>query len=167
MAEKKPNTKGPKTTKTNKPIMGNSPNKPSPFKFNPMYIYGVLLLLLVGYNLFSTGGRPAETNWREVKSTMLKNGDIEKIVIVNKTEAEIYLKEASYEKYKAKLSQGLSEPPKAGPHFTFNIGSVDVFESNLEKAQQEVGESARVILTYETRANYFTEIFSWLFPIAI
>src|SRR5665647_3006333 len=167
MAEKKPNTTGPKTNKTNKPGMG-VPNKPSAFKFNPMYIYGIVLVAILYINyIYGTSGKPVETNWREVKSTMLKNGDVDKIVIVNKTEAESYLKEGSFEKYKAKLNQGLSEPSKVGPHFTFNIGSVDVFESNLEKAQQEVGESSRVILTYETRTNYFTEIFSWIFPILI
>jgi len=166
MAEKNPNTTGQKTNKTNRPVMGGS-NKPSSFKFNPMYVYGIILVAILYINyIYGTSGRPVETNWREVKSTMLKNGDIDKINIVNKTEAEIYLKEGSYEKYKAKLNQGLSEPSKAGPHFTFNIGSIDVFESNLEKAQQEVGES-RVILTYENRTNYFTEIFSWIFPILI
>jgi cell division protease FtsH len=166
MAEKKPNTTGPKTNKTNKPGMG-VPNKPSAFKFNPMYAYGIILVAILYINfIYGTSGKPVETNWREVKSTMLKNGDVDKINIVNKTEAEIYLKEGSYEKYKAKLNQGLSEPSKVGPHFTFNIGSIDVFESNLEKAQQEIGES-RVILTYENRTNYFTEIFSWIFPILI
>ena len=163
MAEKKPNTKGPKTNKNSKSPMGNS-NKPSAFKFNPIYIYAIPLIILVAFNYFGTSGRPVETSWREVKNTMLKNGDIEKIVIVNKTEAEIFLKDASYDKYKAKLEQGLSSPAKIGPHFTFNIGSVDVFESNLEKAQQEVGEGARVTLTYETRTNYFTEILTYILP---
>jgi len=145
-----------------------TPNKPSAFKFNPIYIYGILLVVFVYINfVYGTSGKPVETNWREVKNTMLKNGDVEKIVIVNKTEAEIFLKESSYEKYKAKLTQGISEPSKLGPHFTFNIGSVDVFESNLEKTQEEVGENSRVILTYETRTNYFSEIFSWVFPILI
>ena len=167
MAEKNPNTKGPKTNKTNKPVMGG-PSKPSSsFKFNPMYVYGIILVAILYINyIYGTSGKPVETNWLEVKSTMLKNGDVEKINIVNKTEAEIYLKEGSYEKYKAKLNQGLSEPSKVGPHFTFTIGSIDVFESSLEKAQQEISES-RVILTYENRTDYFSAIFSWIFPIAI
>jgi AFG3 family protein len=165
MAEKKPNTKGPVAKKTNKPAMGGS-NKPSAFKFNPIYIYGILLIVFLGIQFYGSGGRPVETNWREVKGTMLKNGDIDKIVVINKTEAEIYLKETSYEKYKAKLESNISAPPKTGPHFTFNIGSVDVFESNLAKEQAEEGASP-VTLKYDTRTNYFTEIFSWIFPILI
>lgn len=165
MAEKKPNTKGTGANKTNRPPMGGS-NKPSAFKFNPIYIYGILLIVFLGIQFYGSGGRPVETNWREVKGTMLKNGDIDKIVVINKTEAEIYLKETSYEKYKAKLESNISAPPKAGPHFTFNIGSIEVFESNLAKEQAEEGASP-VTLKYETRTNYFTEIFSWIFPILI
>ncbi|MCE1199364.1 MAG: ATP-dependent metallopeptidase FtsH/Yme1/Tma family protein, partial [Marinilabiliales bacterium] len=157
--------KSPRKPIPGKPVKGSG-NK-APLKFNPVYIYGLILLIFVAINFYSTGGKPVETNWHEVKTTMLKNGDVERIVIINKTEAEIYLKESAYDKYKSKLESGLSVPSKAGPHFTFTIGSVDVFESNLEKAQQEVGESSKVTLTYETRTNYFSEIFTWTFPILV
>jgi cell division protease FtsH len=167
MTEKKiPNKKGPGTKKTNSNPMGTS-NKPSAFKFNPIYIYGLLIVIFMGIQFYGSGGRPVETNWREVKNTMLKNGDVDKIVVVNKTEAEIFLKESSYEKYKAKLDQGFSVPPKAGPHFTFNIGSVDVFESNLAKEQEDVPEASRITLKYDTRTNFFSEIFSWVFPLLL
>jgi cell division protease FtsH len=168
MAEKKSNSKGPRTKKTNKsPIPTGNSNKPSAFKFNPVYIYLIPLVILLAIQFYGSGGRPVETNWREVKNTMLKNGDVDKIVVVNKTEAEVYLKEGSYDKYKAKLEQNITAPPKAGPHFTFNIGSVDVFESNLAKEQEEVPEASRVTLKYDTRTNYFTEILGWIFPILI
>src|ERR1035437_1810300 len=136
-------------------------NKLTP-KFNPIYIYVILLLAFFAIQYFSSGGSPVETNWQEVKNTMLKNGDIEKIVVVNKSQADIYLKESSYEKYKSKRDQGFGAPAKAGPHFFFTIGSVDVFESNLEKAQAEIGENSKIVLTYETRQNYFSEILNWL-----
>lgn len=163
---KKNKKQGEKSPKNLKPFISGT-NKPSPYKFNPSYIYVALILIFIGIQIFGTTGKPVETNWKEVKNTLLKNGDIEKIVVVNKIQAEIYLKEGSYEKYKEKLSGGFSVPAKAGPHFFLNIGSVDVFESNLEKTQQEVGEAARVTLTYETRHDYFSEIFSWIFPILI
>ena len=132
-------------------------------KFNPIYIYVVLLLaFFVIYNMTS-GGVPVETSWQEVRNTMLKNGDVEKIVVVNKSQSDIYLKEASYEKYKSKLELGIGSPTKIGPHFFFTIGSVDVFEKNLESAMAEFGEKSKVTLTYEVRHDYFSEILSWLF----
>jgi cell division protease FtsH len=136
-------------------------------RFNPIYVYGFLLLAFFAIQYFSTGGTPVETNWQEVKNTMLKNGDIDKIVVINKSQADIYLKESAYEKYKSKLDQGFGSPSKSGPHFYFTIGSVDVFESNLDKAQKEFGDNAKVIVTYETRQNYFSEILSWILPVLI
>jgi cell division protease FtsH len=132
----------------NKRPMGNG-NKMTP-KFNPIYIYGILLLAFFAIQYFSTGGAPVETNWQEVRNTMLKNGDIDKIIVINKSQADIYLKESSYEKYKSKLEGNFGKPPKAGPHFYFTIGSVDVFESNLDKAQKEYGISP-IPVTYEVR----------------
>ena len=100
-------------------------------KFNPMYIYGFLLIAFIAIQYYTSTGSPVETSWQEVKNTMLKNGDIEKIVVVNKSQSDIYLKESSYEKYKSKFTQNFGAPAKTGPHFFFTIGSVDVFEKNL------------------------------------
>lgn len=131
-------------------------------RFNPIYFYGILLMAFVAIQYYN-GASPIETSWQEVKNTMLKNGDVDKIVVVNKSQSDIYLKESSYEKYKSKLNQGFGAPAKAGPHFFFTIGSVDVFEKNLENAQTEFGENAKVTLTYEIRHDYFSEVLSWLF----
>ena len=132
-------------------------------KFNPIYIYGILLVAFFAIQYYTSSGTPVETSWQEVKNTMLKNGDIDKVVVVNKSQADIYLKEASYDKYKSKLNTGFGAPAKIGPHFFFTIGSVDVFEKNLEAAQVEFGENSKVTLTYEIRHDYFSEVLSWLF----
>lgn len=132
-------------------------------KFNPIYIYGILLIAFFAIQYFTSGGAPVETSWQEVRNTMLKNGDIEKIVVINKSQSDIYLKEASYDKYKSKLDQGIGTPTKAGPQFFFTIGSIDVFEKNLEAAQTEFGDNAKITLTYEIRHDYFSEVLSWLF----
>ncbi len=169
MAENKPNTKGQRTRKPIKPAMGGSgnQNKPSAFKFNPIYIYGILLIVFLAIQFYGSGGKPVDTSWGEVRNTMLKNGDVDKIVVVNKKDVEIYLKETSYEKYKAKMNTGMSLPPKLGPHFYFEIGSVDGFEANLKEAQKEFGDNATIIPNYETRTNYFSEILSWIFPLLL
>lgn len=165
MAEKEnKNYNEPFNPKSSKRPLGSG-NKMTP-KFNPIYIYGILLLAFFAIQYFSTGGAPVETNWQEVKNTMLKNGDIEKIIVVNKLQADIFLKESSYNKYKSKLEQGFSTPTETGPHFYFTIGSVDVFESNLDKTQKEYNLPP-IPLTYEIRQNYFTEILSWILPVLI
>src|SRR5665647_3436903 len=161
MAEKeKKNNLGNTVPKGNKKPAGGVNFTP---KFNPIYIYGILLVAFFAIQYYTSSGTPVETSWQEVKNTMLKNGDIDKVVVVNKSQADIYLKEASYDKYKSKLNTGFGSPAKIGPHFFFIIGSIDVFEKNLEAAQLEYGENSRVTLTYEIRHDYFSEILSWLF----
>jgi len=167
MAEKETNNNGvnniPKGNK--KPTGGGAKFTP---KFNPIYFYGLLVIAFIAIQYFTSGGAPVETSWQEVKNTMLKNGDVSKIVVVNKSQSDIYLKESSYEKYKSKLDQGIGSPTKVGPHFFFTIGSIDVFEKNLESAQTEFGDNAKVTLTYEIRHDYFSEVMSWLlFPLIL
>ena len=41
-------------------------------KFNPMYIYGVLVIAFIAIQYFTSSGSPIETSWQEVKNTMLK-----------------------------------------------------------------------------------------------
>jgi cell division protease FtsH len=148
-------------------------NKPKekgrfPSKFNPIYyIYGVAILIFLALQFFGSGGEPVETSWQEVKNTMLKEGDISKIVVVNREKAEIFIKSDSYEKYKDKLTKGFGAPAKTGPHYYFVIGAVETFESNLEKAQSQLSEDSRIELMYETRRDIFMEVLSYILPILL
>ena len=45
-------------------------------KFNPYWIYGVVIIAFLAIQWFTLGGGPVETNWNEVKTTMLANNDI-------------------------------------------------------------------------------------------
>lgn len=147
-----------------RPNLGNFRNGGKPPKFNPYWIYGIVIVLFLAVQYFSFGGGPVETDWREVKTTMIQSHDIDKIVVVNREEAQIYLKESSYDKYADKLNNGFNTPNKTGPHFKFTIGSVDTFEQNLKAAQENTPESEKITVKYETVHNYFGEILSWIFP---
>jgi cell division protease FtsH len=70
-------------------------NKP---KFNMTYFYVLIIVALLGINIFTSGNKAVETTWHEVKTTMIKNNDIERIVVINREEANVYLKKDSYEK---------------------------------------------------------------------
>ncbi len=72
------NTPGKGNAKKGKKTTGNPGGLPS-FKFNIGYIYGLLIIAFFAIQFFGTTGTPVETNWQEVKSTMLRNGDVEKL----------------------------------------------------------------------------------------
>jgi len=134
----------------------NNDNKKGP-KYSIYWIYGIVaLILIIGQLYYNSSGRPVETNWSEVKTTMLAGNDIERIVVVNEKEANIYIKKSSLEKYKDLLSQNFSQPGEAGPHFFFRIGSVETFERNLREAQE--GSAEEILPEYREERNWVSEI---------
>jgi AFG3 family protein len=143
------------------------PNMNKAPKINPYWIYGVIIVIILAIQWFSLGTGPVETNWKDVKTTMLANNDIKKITVVNEKEAQITLKESSYEKYSTKLNKGYSAPPKSGPHFFYTIGSVDSFEKNLQEAQVNATEDNKISVEYKTVHNYLGELLNWILPFAI
>ena len=152
--------------KQRSPLGGFKPGGKPP-KFNPYWIYGIVIVIFLAIQYFSFGGGPVKTSWQDVKSTMLASHDIDKIVVVNREEAQIYLKEDSYEKYKDKLNTGFGAPSKFGPQFVFTIGSVESFEKKLQEAQANFTDSDKVPVEYNTVHNYFSEIISWILPFLI
>lgn len=151
-----------------KPSFGNNkPNNNKAPKINPYWIYGVIIVIFLGIQWFTMGSGPVETNWKDVKTTMLANNDIQKIIVVNEKEAQIYLKESSYEKYSQKLNNGFTAPSKTGPHFFYTIGSVDSFEKNLQEAQANATEDNKISVEYKTVHNYLGELLNWILPFAL
>ncbi len=149
-----------------KPSFGNfKPGGKTP-KFNPYWIYGVVILVFLAIQYFSFGGGPVKSNWSEVKNMLLQH-DIERISVVNNKEAQLYLKESSYDKYADKLKTGISAPSKFGPHFSYQIGPVDIFVEDIRETQKNFSDSDRISVEYETVTNYFGEILGWILPFLI
>ncbi|MFQ5448799.1 MAG: ATP-dependent metallopeptidase FtsH/Yme1/Tma family protein, partial [Saprospiraceae bacterium] len=142
---------------------GGQPDKPdgrSPFGGKGIsWIYFIVigfLLFEISYSFFKS--RPEEISSTEFRQEMLANHDIEKIVVVNKESAEVFIK-------KSKLGQGkYSEfkgaPP--GPHYIVSIGSLEKFEDQIEEAQK--GQSDQIEVRYEKRTDWMSNIFAWLVP---
>ena len=56
------------------------------FKFKIYWIYAVIFIFFIGLQLIGTEvSQP--TNWQEFNQTMLQNGKVEKILVVNKEKA--------------------------------------------------------------------------------
>ena len=103
-----------------------------------------------------------QTDWREFK-TMLEDGDVAKIILVNKETAEIFIKTENLTKDKYKdLSKGSSITGKT-PQYYFNVGSVDKFYEDVEAAQVDLDQP--VYVETEIRHNWGGEVLNWiLFP---
>ena len=141
----------------------NKPGNKKPNKFNPFWLYGALLVLALIF-FFNPTSESHEISWLQFEQEMLSQGDVEKIIVVNKETAEIYIKpdRLSEEQYRdVSADRGV-----AAPQYTINIGSVESFESKLEKAQEGVALDKKVGVQYEDRFKW-TDNLSWLIPILL
>ena len=135
-------------------------------KFNAYWIYGVIAIVFIVVQFYlSTSRGPVKTTWNEVRSTMLINQDIEKIVVVNDKMATVYIKKDRLEKYKTQFDANFAKPAEIGPHFTFNIGSVETFEKNLKEAQPNGIDE--ISLEYKEVTNWAGEILWTIGPFAL
>jgi AFG3 family protein len=142
------------------------PDKNLKPRFNTNWIFAVLAVSLILFSLFNNGKAVPQTTKSEIMS-MIASHDIDKIIVVNKEQAEIYLKKEAIEsgKYpkvpKPGSGFGLSIPK---PSYTYNIGDSN-FETFLIEAQKNAGypEKDYIYPDYQTRKNWVGDILSWLF----
>ncbi len=130
-------------------------------KINFYWIYAILALIFFSVYFFNTEGTSEKTTWGALRQ-MLMNGDVERIVLVNKEYAEIYIKEnkLSGSRYEDVRSQGMG-----GPQYQYVISSPEVFYNKIDEAQEGVEDP--VYVENENRRNWGGEILGWLIPIAV
>ncbi|WP_269223288.1 MULTISPECIES: ATP-dependent zinc metalloprotease FtsH [Flavobacterium] len=143
----------------------NNPNS-NKFKISPWLIYTAILLVFLGIS-FITGGssfeEPAQLTSSKFNS-YLEKGQIEKVIVYNKNEAEVYLNtEALKEVEHKKISKDVLGRPNKGPHYTFDIGNDQIFQNKLEKA---VAEGKLKDFNFLQKSNW-TDLLVSLLPIII
>ena len=113
--------------------------KPSGFKLSPWWIYGVLIAVFFALNYIGGAGFQYTTKISYSKfNELLEKGQIEKVVIYNKTEGEAFLtKSALAETANKNVAKDMLGNSNKGPHYSFDIGNDQVFQNNIEKAKTE------------------------------
>ncbi len=143
------------------------PKKPS---FNFYWIYAIIGVVLITINLFQWNSFTVETNTKTLLYDMIKNDEVEKIVIVtNEMIAKIYIKEEKLgeSKYEKIRETPFGKQTNKGPHFFVKIGSVESFEKELAKAQENKEMDKVIFPDYDYSKNWLGEVLGWLIPIAL
>lgn len=148
------------------------PKLPQVPKFNFYWIYAIILGVFIIIQLMPHDVA-LKTTWFKVQNEMIMTNDVEKIVVVNKERAEIYLKKESVknDKFKELKNRGLFGD-EVGPHYFFEIGDVNQFSTDLNNAKvlyekNNPGQALQIPVEYITQRNYFGEIFGWILPILL
>lgn len=149
--------------KNKKSFLGNNNMMKVP-KFNTYWIFGVLGVVFLAFQFLNIGQSPKDTTWYTVKQRMIQNNQVEKIEVVrNIGQINIYLKDEALSEY-PDLFKGMEAPSKKGPHYKFNIGSIETFEKNLDIIQQTKSESEIITVKYIDKDDVFGKLFWNFFP---
>jgi len=139
-------------------------------KFNSNWIFAILAISVILFNILYSGKTIPKATTSKIKE-MIANHDIEKIIVVNKELAEIYLKKTAID------SGRYPEIPKPGggfglsapkPNFTYNIGDITSFVPFIIGEQKNAGYTEKDTINpdYINRKNYFMDLLGWILPFA-
>lgn len=132
--------------------------------FNIFWVYGIIAALIIGFSVMGESSSPQPSSWGQVE-VLMSQGKIEKIEVVNKEVAEVYV--AADQLASLKSQEQYENLPESGPQFTFNIGSVELFEQDFKQIKFADEALSDVTLTYQTRRDMWSDLFSSIFPFII
>ena len=114
-------------------------NKP---KFNPYWIYGIVITVLLGMSMF--GG---DNNWQSISKTnisdferFLNQEDVAEVVVINQKIARVTLTQNALEKSVHKFVKKenlIGQQNIQGPHYEFEVGNLELFQRKLEQAEDK------------------------------
>jgi len=152
--------KGDKSQGSGGPKMPKMPK----VKFNFYWIYGILGVVLFGLYLNNMGAVPKDLGWGDLKE-MLLNQEVEKILLVNKDHAEIFIKKEKLSLPKFKDVKPANSLATATAQYSYQIGSVETFEKDVREVQANLTEP--VYIKNVTQKNWGGDILGWILPIVV
>ena len=150
-----------KNKKSNKSLIN-----PKNFKFKIYWVYILIFLFFVGIQMIGTE-KASPTNWKNFNNKMLQEGKVDKLTIVNKEKVFIYIKKEylSEEQFKNVSKTPIGNSQNLGPHYFFEIGSVESFNLDLKEAQKDFEYDETLTPSYETRKDVLGDILGWIIPL--
>ena len=116
--------------------------KPQTPKFNIYWLYGAVIFALLGMSFFGGGD-----SWKTLSKTNISNfeqflnaGDVSEVIIIrNKSSVQVTLNQEALSKSEHQTVNSkniFGQENLRGPHYQFEVGSLELFEEKLEKARQ-------------------------------
>ena len=144
-------------TQNKKNTSKNTPLKAPKFSF--YWVYGIVIALILGYQFLNSGSMASKNLSRNEFKTILIENDIDKILIVNRDIANIYIKNNALEKEKHKKNKNSLYSSNA-PLYYYDFGDLQNFENEL-KIEKEAND-----LDFDTanteKTNFLEQIFVYL-----
>ena len=140
-----------------------SKKRNSGFSFRPnmMWLWTIIFIAIIGFALFGQSpDKPKQSDWNQTEQ-LITRGMVSKIEVVNRDKALVTLTPEAVKELKADKESELATIPEQGHQLEFQIGSVDTFRQDFDKATE--GSPVDVKLVYDNnRGGWMDSLLSWL-----
>ena len=137
----------------------STPNVPK-FKFNMYWIYGAIFVVLIGVSFINDSSFSTKKISTNRFFKILESNDVDKILIINKNIAEVYLKKESEKKDKYKQQANSPLFRKGSPLFQYDFGDLQNFENKLN--QYKSTKNLDFDVDSDSRGSFFESIIGFL-----
>ncbi len=142
--------------------------KPTGPKFSFYWIYGILAVLFLAFSYFNNNS--AKTIDTKRLKQMLSKGVVSKVLVINRSKAEIFLTDSakSLTEYKKDLGEGsVFNDVNAANYVLDDIGDYATFSKLVEETQKNLSVEKQVSIDPQIRNNYLSDIMPWVIMISI
>ena len=134
-------------------------------KFNPYWIYGIVIAFFLAIQLFSSIGTQEGTTTNPTQFLkFVADGDVQKVEIVNKRVAKVYLTNEAEQKEVHRKSKPSTLFPSTTklPNYKFEFGDLQIFQNQLNEVIKE--NNLDLTPVYITEDNLFGDILISILP---
>ena len=137
-------------------------------KFSQYWVYGIVIVIFLAINVFSgLGSSTGNLTTPSEFFKYLKDGDVDKVQIVNRRKAKIYLTtEASRKEiHKNSIKQQLIPIAGKTSNYYFEFGDLQNFENQLNKVISD--NNLNTVINYETEQNVWGDFLIGILPFVL
>ena len=156
--------------KNNNSIRSKPPQKDRPGKrFNWLWVYVLILATFLFAPWSNFNNQSKEITWEQFERDILSRKAAEKLVVVNNERVNVYIKKefANDKAFKDVFKPSFGNEINQGPHYVFTIGSVEIFDRELNDAEKNFPLNEKIPVSYTKETNWFLNSIGWLIPIAL
>ena len=143
----------------------NNKSKINIYWFYASVVFFILSIGLLGGDSGLQNTQPTDISTFE---SYLRNGDISKVAIINQRYARVTLNENALDKdihKSAKAKNFLGQDNLSGPHYQFEIGTPELFETKLQEIRES--ENLNFSIEFTTMENRWLDVLLGFLPIII
>ena len=138
---------------------------PKKIKFSFYWLYLIIAIVIIAMQFYNWKGEVKDITWQKLENNLLAKGYVDKIDVINKDFAEIYIKKDSLNKlpqFKEFREKGFTKGTTAvGPQYIYHFLTLEEFEKVMNSKYPAVAFESHV------RKDWGGDILSWIIPIIL